>query len=128
MLEKSPIIGAEEWAIHDYEEFGEISLDEYENLETVSGIALFLEEHGVIGADLLAHHCNNLEEATQAMEEYCGCYDSERDYAKELMESCYDIPDHLVNYIDYDAFARDIFICDYYSIKCGGSLHVFRTL
>ena len=77
MLVKSSIIDAEEWAIHDYKGFGEISFDEYENLEAVSSIALFLEEHGIVEADLLAHHCNNLEEAIQSMEEYYSCYDSE---------------------------------------------------
>jgi hypothetical protein len=30
------------------------------------------------------------------------------DYAAELMEDCYDIPDHLAGYIDYAKFARDL--------------------
>jgi len=30
------------------------------------------------------------------------------DYAEELFEDCYDIPEHLINYIDYEKIARDL--------------------
>ncbi|MFF3416796.1 antirestriction protein ArdA [Streptomyces sp. NPDC002698] len=50
MLEKSPLFlkygdAAEEWAIHDYEGFGGVSLSEYESIERVAEIAGLLREH-----------------------------------------------------------------------------------
>jgi hypothetical protein len=47
---------------------------------------------------------------------YCGEYDSEVAYAEELFDECYlhDVPESARSYIDYEKFARDLFICDYY--------------
>jgi antirestriction protein len=38
MLADSPIPGAEEWAIHDYEDFEGASLSEYASFETVCAL------------------------------------------------------------------------------------------
>ncbi|PMY95039.1 antirestriction protein ArdA, partial [Pseudomonas sp. FW305-124] len=46
MLRGSPEAGAEEWAVHDYEGFGEISLSEWPDISRVSAIARLLEDHG----------------------------------------------------------------------------------
>ena len=47
---------------------------------------------------------------------YCGEYDSEVAYAEELFDECYlhDVPESVRFYIDYEKFARDLFITDYY--------------
>ena len=48
---------------------------------------------------------------------YVGVYDSEEDFARELVNECYDIEKmmgNLANYFDYEAFARDLFMCDNY--------------
>ena len=48
---------------------------------------------------------------------YVGEYDSEEDYARELVNECYDLEKqmgHLANYFDYDAYAQDLFMDDYY--------------
>ena len=56
------------------------------------------------------------ESAEQVRDAYRGKYNSERDYAVQLV---YDLgymdqmPDYLGLYFDYDAFARDVFITDY---------------
>lgn len=58
---------------------------------------------------------------------YMGKYDSEEDYAYELINECYDIEKmmgSLSSYMDYAAVARDLFISDYY-YEDG---HVFRRL
>ena len=49
---------------------------------------------------------------------YQGKWDSEEDFAEYIFNECYcdslrHMPDNIRNYIDYKAFARDIFICDY---------------
>ena len=51
---------------------------------------------------------------------YVGVYDSEEDFARELVNECYDLDNmmgSLACYFDYEAFARDLFINDY----CFGS-------
>ncbi|GGX08018.1 antirestriction protein ArdA [Streptomyces noursei] len=44
MLERSPIPGAEEFAIHDYDGFGGLPLGEYESLSDLHAIALTLDD------------------------------------------------------------------------------------
>lgn len=41
MLAASPIAGAEEWAIHDYEGFGGIRIEEYASFDRVSALAAY---------------------------------------------------------------------------------------
>ena len=48
--------------------------------------------------------------------DYCGEWDDEEDYARHVIEECYDIDrtmGHLSIYFDYEAFARDLFMTDY---------------
>lgn len=47
-------------------------------------------------------------------DDYQGQYSSEEDYAYEVVEQCYELPDFAKTYFDYEKFARDLFICDYY--------------
>jgi antirestriction protein len=42
ILIASPIPRAEEWAIHDYEGFGDVRIHEYADLENVSNLAKFV--------------------------------------------------------------------------------------
>ena len=56
---------------------------------------------------------------------YMGKYDSEEDYAYEVINECYNIEQMmggLSSYFDYKAYARDLFIDDYYF----DNGHVFR--
>ena len=36
------------------------------------------------------------------------------DFAYEIIEECYDLPEFAKNYFDYEKFARDLFMCDYW--------------
>lgn len=47
---------------------------------------------------------DTLEKATDA---YCGNFESMTEYAEQAFSECYEIPDHLANYIDWEAVARD---------------------
>ncbi len=108
MLFDSPVADAEEFAIHDYDDFAGYQLSEGENIETVHEIACFIEERGKVAGDLLNHFCGDLEEATNAIEHhYCGCFTSLEDYAREFTENTTDIPEHLEIYIDYERMGRD---------------------
>ncbi len=108
LLADSPEEDAEEWAIHDYEGFGALSLSEYESIEQVHALAEFIEEHGEMGAALLSHYGSNLEDASTALENYLGTYESLEDYARELTEETTQIPEQLTFYINYEAMARDM--------------------
>lgn len=46
-------------------------------------------------------------------DDYLGEYDSEEDYAMELVDECYDLPEIAKTYFDYKQFARDLFMSDY---------------
>lgn len=108
MLAASPIAGAEEWAIHDYEGFGEIRIEEYTSFERVSALAMFITEHGEIGAALLDHYSGDLDEAREAMDDrYLGEHASLADYVQEQTEETTTVPHALRYYIDYRAMARD---------------------
>lgn len=128
ILNTSPVEDAEEYAIHDYEGFGGYNLGEYAGLETAHKIACFLEEHGEIAADLLAHFCGDMDEAQKTIEDnYCGCYSSVADFAEELTEQSTDIPKNLKFYIDYDRMARDMDMSgDIFSIETAhDEVHIF---
>jgi len=107
ILNTSPIVDAEEWAIHDYEGFGGLSISEYEGIEDVAKFAAFIVEHGEMGAELVSHF-GDIEQARTALEEnYHGSFESLADYVQDLTEDTSQIPEHLRFYIDWDAMARD---------------------
>ena len=50
-------------------------------------------------------------------ERYMGKWDSEKDFAEHIVDECYNLDNmmgHLASYFDYDAYARDLFIDDFY--------------
>jgi antirestriction protein len=108
MLSASPIEGAEEWAIHDYEGFGGVRIEEYASFDRVSELAAFLAEHGGIGAALLDYYSGDLAEAREALEDrHLGEYASLADYMQDMTEEATAIPNSLRYYIDWQAMARD---------------------
>ena len=111
MLKNSPIPNAEEWAIHDYEDFGDIEIHEYESIEDVQKLAAFYQEHGDLGAKMYKQYFD-IDEAEEALNDrYHGAWDSEVDFAIELFDSIYCSPEieAVRCYIDYEKFARDLF-------------------
>ena len=126
MLAESPIAGAEEYAIHDYEGFEGVSLSEYAGINYVVELAEFIDEHGEIAAKLIEYF-GDLDEAREALEErYCGVYGSVADYAQELTEQTTQIPESLQYYIDWERMARDLAISDILAIETGFSeVHIF---
>ncbi len=134
MLAESRELVAEEWAIHDYENFGGLRLSEYEDIDRVAEVARLMSEHGPLFADLLSHlgDTSNVDEAQRYMEEgYRGAFDSLADYAAELVEECYadalkTLPDLIRHHIDYDGIAHDMELSgDLLVVPHAGQLHVF---
>jgi antirestriction protein len=133
VLDESPVAGAEEVALHDYEGFGELRLGEYEDLETVARAAALINEHGEVFAALVSHlgGARYLDEAIRHMaEQYQGRHDSLEAWAEEYLEdagSLSEVPESLRHYIDFEAWARDAELNgDVFSIATSeGAVHVF---
>lgn len=61
--------------------------------------------------------CFGIEDMHKFDEFYVGKFDSEEDFAYHIADECYDIErtmGSLSYYFDYEKFARDLFMCDYY--------------
>ena len=126
MLKASPIAGAEEYAIHDYEGFEGASLSEYQGIESVAELAAFIAEHGELGGKLVEYF-GDLDSAREAIEDhYAGEYKSLADFAQELTEQSTEIPASLEYYIDWERMARDLEINDVLTIETGFEcFHIF---
>ena len=69
-----------------------------------------------------ADELDNFEEA------YCGEWDSEEDFARHIVNECYNLEKlmgDLSRYFDYEAFGHDLFMWDY---NMGANNHVFRRI
>lgn len=114
MLAASPEPGAEEFAIHDFEGFGEFRVGEYESLERVAAVANGIAEHGEAFAAWLSYDQDRdpLDELTFC-DAYRGEWDSLRAYAENLAEDIglYDAAEkagsHYVT-VDIDMLTRDL--------------------
>ena len=62
--------------------------------------------------DLDKDDCQDLLDSFR--DDYYGEYDSEEDFAYELVEECYTLPEFAKTYFDYEKFANDLFIGDYW--------------
>ena len=95
----------DEWAIHDYSNFP--NMGENPDLEKVIEVAEIVEEHGFnkINAFLEIY---SIEDLDNFEESYNGEWSSFQDYAEDFFDSCYEVPENISNYIDYEAFARDL--------------------
>ena len=66
------------------------------------------------------HHNSDISEedaddlVSSFEDEYQGEYKDEEDYAYQIVEECYELPEFAKTYFDYSAFARDLFMTDYW--------------
>jgi len=134
MLARSRFPGAEEWAIHDTDEFGPVRLSEWERLQDVSAVAKGLQEHGAP----FGHYVNivgtDLDDAPWFLEAYQGCWQSLDAYAEEVVDElgfeeqldrC--VPDGLRSYVKIDvARFRDELAMELRVISDEDGVHVFR--
>lgn len=112
---------AEEYAVHDYEDMP-TSLGEYPSLEDIAAIFELFEtgesDHGLDAEHVKAiidDQGGNLVYAKERFDHVIGVYPSFREYSDELaddMIACHsagkEVPQELINYFDYDSYARDM--------------------
>lgn len=127
---------AEEWAIHDYEGFGELRLSEYESFETVSRVAIGIVEHGKAFAAWAAHvGIADVEALARFGDAYLGEWESLEDYAEQLLEDVgansfmEHVPESLQPYVSIDVagFARDLALGgDVWTADSANGVYVFE--
>lgn len=124
MLSWSPCAeyeACEEWAIHDYANWHEIQIGEYEDLERLAKLAQLLAEHGAAFAAYYQYYGSDTNEE-DFQENYLGEYKSEEDFVYEqwseigLIKKLEEL-NIFYSYINWEAIARDWFIDSYFSIE-----------
>lgn len=128
-------------AIHADERDPELMYQDYENMPG----SLYHESMGEEGFNKIAEYCelcddysvsavddflewDSTEDLDNMHDAYVGVYDSREDFAREIVSDCYDIENIMGNlacYFDYEAFARDLFMGDYYFGSHGTVLRTF---
>lgn len=128
-------------AIHAGEEDPELMYQDYENMPG----SLYHESMGEAEFDNIMKYCelcddygvdavddflewDSTEDLDRMHDAYVGVYYSEEDFAREIVSDCYDLDNRmgsLACYFDYEAFARDLFMCDYYFGSHGTVLRTF---
>ena len=123
MLAQSPEPDAEEWAIHDFENWHGIKISEYESIERIAELAQLLEEHGKAFAVYYEDYGDYATEE-DFQDRYFGQYDSEEDFVYQMWEQdgrLKQLEELSINesYIDWSAIARDWFIDSFHSVEVG---------
>lgn len=128
-------------AIHADEEDPELMYQDYENMPG----SLYHESMGEEGFNKIAEYCELCDDySVEAVDDflewsssddlcrmhdaYVGVYDSKEDFARETANECYEIDNimgSLARYFDYEKFARDLFMCDYYFGSHGTVFYAF---
>lgn len=129
------------YAIHADEEDPELMYQDYENMPG----SLYHESMGEKGFGKIMEYCElcddygfsavgdflefySPEDLDRMHDAYAGVYDSEEDFAREIVSDCYDLDKMMGNlacYFDYEALARDLFISDYHFGSHGTVLRTF---
>ena len=130
MLKELSFRAAEEWAIHDYDGFGDLRLGEYPSLTSIHKIALFLQEHEELGEKLLNYTGCDIDHAQNLIDDnYLGKYEGIGDYAREMTKSCTEIPHSIEYYIDYDSMGKDMLLDDLFTLETDyNEVHVFQNI
>lgn len=115
ILSSSPVAEeCEEWAIHDYQNFGSYKVSEYHDLEELCEVAEFLQECQNFPSDVVSSLIDDygIEGARIKMEDdFIGEFDSDVDLAYHYVEEfglLDGISEHIARYFDYDSFGRDL--------------------
>jgi antirestriction protein len=127
MLSKSPIEDAEEYAIQDYEGFGNVAIGEFFSIARVHSIALFLFENDEYGSLILSYCNEDIDEAQRMLSDcFLGQYDSVEDYAQAMLEDSIELPANLAYYFDLERYARDLEMSgDIQTIECDNVVLIF---
>ena len=102
----------------------ESSFDE-DSFEAVREYSDMCDKHGQEAVDDYMEFYDELDNFEEA---YCGEWDSEEDFARHIIDECYNLESEmgdLTRYFDYEAFGRDLFMYDY---SMGANNNVCRNV
>ena len=136
LIESSPVEGAEEVVVHDYDGFGSViasRLGETGDWDKVAEIAELIADKGlelveaVMGQGVTGDDADSIKDYID--ENYQGVYKNLEDYAYRFHEDMGDLPkdEWFANYIDWEAVGRDLELGgDVWTHEVGyGKVHVF---
>ena len=113
-----------EFMFQDYENIPEAFISEswlsekfFEVRDAIEKLSETQQEAFFVWCDHHNHDINeeDVENLISFFEDdYQGEYKDEEDYAYEIVEQCYELPEFAKTYFDYSAFARDLFMTDYW--------------
>jgi len=108
VLKSSPIPNAEEWAIHDYDEFP--NLGEYPGIDNIIKVQEAIDEHGINIVNGFIENWS-VEDLDNIDDAYHGEYDSFSDFAQQLAEDTIEGlggNSTLASYFNWEAWERDL--------------------
>jgi len=113
VLQSSPAPDAEEYAIHDYDDFP--NLGEYPGLKRIAEVTELIDEsdYDVDTVKAVIGYADDIESAQKMLDDNHGVWISFQEYADDLadeMMGCHNCKggEWLHNYFDYEKYARDI--------------------
>ncbi len=128
MLDDSTQPGSEEWAIHDFEGFAGLPVEEYSSFEHIAEWADLIAEHGP-AYGVYAEAIGTTYATPEGFEDcYRGAYDSEKDFGEEQSEwEFYELRDTRIwSFFDIDHYTHELFLDGFWSARdVDGQLHVF---
>lgn len=132
MLSESPEPDAEEYAIHDTDNLGDLNISEYEDIEKLAELSMLMEEQGDIVLHVVSY-CGGIDHLAKTRrkldEDYQGSWDSLEDWARNYLKSAgwlAKVPVELHCYFDFGKYAHSFEVSgDLFSIEAGGKVHVF---
>lgn len=99
---------AEEYAIHDHDGFAPFDVSVYSSIEELVRMAEIISDDDKHAVSFLAGLYDDIDVIQAKIEDVEVFHCSRADYAQEITESCYDVPEYLIYYVNYDAMGRDM--------------------
>lgn len=98
-------LAAEEYAVHDHDNFGSYHVSEWPDLDELLAIVRGIDEHG----DAFRAWLTIGDDPALFEDHYRGEWESREDYVAEYLEDCMglDLSEFPYNYLDLGAIARD---------------------
>lgn len=127
MLKDSSIPNAEEWAVHDYNDF--YNLGEHPNLADICKLAGAYEEHGLEKVNGFLENWS-VEDLEHIEDAYYGEYSDFSEFAQDLAESCIEgLNDDstLARYFNWEAWERDLSYDYHESAGTGSNIIVWNA-
>ncbi|AEJ93524.1 ArdA-like antirestriction protein [Mycobacterium phage Airmid] len=128
------LAGHEEWAIHDYEGFGDIRISEHEDLGTLLDLSEAIEKHGDPFVAWISEAVGDIgyfADVADAVSQFEDCFVGPmtlEDYAYEYASEVLGLKDTALDYFNYEKFANDLSMSgDMTEVYYNGVDYVFRA-